>query len=164
MRLILSSEHPRNSSYSTETGEVLYKIDKPVKITSDVATIRKAVRTVNGVWHGDSNGPSSSPSHGRGNGSGSGAPVFEGHFAVYAQVEFHDFGSTRFRYNGLDVKDSDFFRKQGFSWYGRYVCPLAISGHTHVVLTRVLRDRIFKASDGKDYRWRLRAGTLEVSS
>jgi hypothetical protein len=46
-------------------------------------------------------------------------PVLEGHFAFYAQVEFHTFQSTRFRYNGLDVPVDEFFRKEGWSWFGR---------------------------------------------
>ncbi|KAF7777710.1 hypothetical protein Agabi119p4_3782 [Agaricus bisporus var. burnettii] len=54
MRLILSSSrHPRNSAYSTETGQMLYKVDKPHKFGSSIATIRKAVKTIDGVWQGD---------------------------------------------------------------------------------------------------------------
>lgn len=53
MRLTLSSRHPRNSCYSTETGQILYKVDKPHASGSGTATIRKAVNTVNGVWDGN---------------------------------------------------------------------------------------------------------------
>ncbi len=145
MQLILSSRHPRNSTYSAETGEVLYKIDKPYKLSPTVATIRKAVGTVNGVWNGDSeqfkvkanplvhssdsDGEKGDLIHddsrwhnspdGEARPSGSEVPVFEGHFAFYAQVEFHKVQSTRFRYNGLDVPVSEYFRKEGWSCYGR---------------------------------------------
>jgi hypothetical protein len=46
-------------------------------------------------------------------------PAFEGHFAFYAQVEFRAFEATRFRYNGFDVSVNDFFRKEGWSLWGR---------------------------------------------
>lgn len=155
MRLILSTRHPRNSTYSTETGEILYKVDKPLKLGSTVATIRKAIGTVNGVWsngsehsearakspihdkdsdmekddliHDEGQRPSSpedeafADSDSEDDPSGSGVPVLEGHFAFYAQVNFHSFQSTRFCYNGLDVPVSEYFRKEGWSWYGRWV-------------------------------------------
>lgn len=160
MRLILSSHHPRNSTYSTEAGQILYKVDKPLKLGNSVATIRKAVGTVNGVWQGDESeskarakssfsdkeaverekddlvygGRSSadsrdelfadSDSEDEVGSSTRGVPVLEGHFAFYAQVEFHTFASTRFRYNGLDVPVSEYFRKEGWSWFGRYVHAL----------------------------------------
>lgn len=57
MRLILSSRHPRNSTYTTETGQILYKVNKPRRFGYGVATIRKAVGTVHGVWQGNGLGP-----------------------------------------------------------------------------------------------------------
>jgi hypothetical protein len=153
MRLIISTRHPRNSTYSTETGEILYKVDKPLKLGSSVATIRKAVGTVNGIWHDgpehskvrarspihdndsememddlthdDSRRPVSpddeafADSDSEDDPSGNEAPTFEGRFAFYAQVDFHTFQSTRFRYNGLDVPISEYFRKEGWSLYER---------------------------------------------
>jgi hypothetical protein len=153
MRLILSSRHPRNSTYSTEDGQILYKVNKPRQLGFGVATIRKAVKTVNGVWDGElefKSGTKSTPldtgsqdndepntdDHGSVNSedvvfsnqdsgddeSGPSAnklPAAEGHFAFYAQVEFQAFTSARFRYNYLDVPVQEFFRKEGWSWYGR---------------------------------------------
>ncbi|KAF7777887.1 hypothetical protein Agabi119p4_3959 [Agaricus bisporus var. burnettii] len=177
MRLILSSPHPRNSAYSTEDGQVLYKVDKPRKLRNEIATVRKAVNTVNGVWEGDfsfkkgatsplldvepqekneldkdgerrsmnsqdglfNNSDTEDDASGQ---STSKEPASEGHFAFYAQVEYHTFASSRFRYNSLDVSVSDYFRKEGWSWYGR--------------------GRVFKACDGEEYRWDLRAGHLEM--
>ncbi|EKM83246.1 hypothetical protein AGABI1DRAFT_82873 [Agaricus bisporus var. burnettii JB137-S8] len=177
MRLILSSPHPRNSAYSTEDGQVLYKVDKPRKLRNEIATVRKAVNTVNGVWEGDfsfkkgatsplldvepqekneldkdgerrsmnsqdglfNNSDTEDDASGQ---STSKEPAAEGHFAFYAQVEYHTFASSRFRYNSLDVSVSDYFRKEGWSWYGR--------------------GRVFKACDGEEYRWDLRAGHLEM--
>lgn len=54
MRLILSSSYARNSTYTNEAGQILYKVDKPGTVLGpEIATIRKAVGTVNGVWMGD---------------------------------------------------------------------------------------------------------------
>ncbi|KAJ3567191.1 hypothetical protein NP233_g6520 [Leucocoprinus birnbaumii] len=53
MLLLLSSLNPVNSSYATETGQVLYKVNKTI---TGPATIRKAVGTVQGVWRGDTGG------------------------------------------------------------------------------------------------------------
>ncbi|XP_006458728.1 hypothetical protein AGABI2DRAFT_176960 [Agaricus bisporus var. bisporus H97] len=184
MHLILSSRHPRNSRYHTEAGQVLYKVDKPRNVRSSIATIRKAINTSNGVCKGnftirdrpplpdrhhlnhterekdevpedirrrsvDSHdapfADSDSEDEVEPRQSMSGSHVMhmmEGHFAFYAQVEFHSFSSTRFRYNSLDVSVSEYFRKEGWSWFGR--------------------GRVFKASDGGEYRWDLRAGHLEM--
>jgi hypothetical protein len=46
-------------------------------------------------------------------------PVLEGHFAFYAQIEFKAFLSTRFRFDSRDVSVSEYFREEGWSWYGR---------------------------------------------
>jgi hypothetical protein len=53
MRLFLSRHHPGRSTYATETGQILYKANKPRKLSS-TATISKAVGTIQGVWQGDS--------------------------------------------------------------------------------------------------------------
>jgi hypothetical protein len=154
MRLILSSRHPRNSAYSTEDGHVLYKISQPRRLDFAVATIQKAVKTVNGVWTGDfgfnlgmnstlldvearerdeldkderysmnsQDDPFSSQDSGDDEPEPSTdeeIPAAEGHFAFYAQVEFHTFTSSRFRYNCLDIPVREFFRKEGWSWFGR---------------------------------------------
>lgn len=183
MRLILSGRHPRNSTYATESGQVLYKVDKPNNVGPRTATIRKAVGTVHGIWQGNldplprSPTSVSSSSASRGNrakwrgraGSSDAAvskgaspgsrrdselvdvgedrrrssiedqafadsddeeeegglgeeprsPVYEGHFAFYAQIDFKTFLSSRFRFDSRDVSVKEYFRKEGWSWYGR---------------------------------------------
>ncbi|KAJ3565824.1 hypothetical protein NP233_g7397 [Leucocoprinus birnbaumii] len=183
MRLILSSRHPRNSSYSTESGEILYKVTKPPRLGPRTVTIRKAVGTVQGVWQGDPDqsrprsisASSSSASRGirakvptrpgtsesmvskmtgrnrrdselvdvDGGGRKSptddegftdsddedeeeegvepGSPTYEGHFAFYAQIEFNALLSPRFRFDSREVSVKEYFRKEGWSWYGRSV-------------------------------------------
>ncbi|KAJ3556101.1 hypothetical protein NP233_g12055 [Leucocoprinus birnbaumii] len=152
MHLFLSGRNPANSSYAAETGQVLYKVTTPLKVGPGTTTIRKAVGTVQGVWQGETgalellkgvreefegeeaareldDGESVSPT---------GAPILEGHFAFFAQIEFHAFADSRFRYNSLDVPVSTYFRKEGWSWLGRV--------------------RVFRASDGLEYRWERRIG------
>lgn len=160
MRLILSTKNPRNSTYSTEAGEVLYKVHKPRNTGTTVATVRKAVGTVNGVWAGDAErlptranlhthtshtasdqaksddllhddnntrpispeGETFADSDSGDEASGSvQQPTLEGQFAFYAQVEFHHlrWNPSHFRYNGLDVPTDKFFRKEGWSLFGR---------------------------------------------
>ncbi|KAF9447155.1 hypothetical protein P691DRAFT_707235 [Macrolepiota fuliginosa MF-IS2] len=183
MRLILS-HRSRNSTYSTETGEVLYKVNTPRQFPGPgVTTIRKAVDTINGVWLGDSeqSNPRAKPTFykrkllvsdkGKDDSSIDGGrpveldvddavvvsdsehedqtlrssaseiPVHEGHFAFCAQIDFRTFQPTRFQYDGHDVPVSQYFHRS-WSWRGR--------------------DRVFKASDGKEYRWELRARRLEM--
>lgn len=164
MHLILSGRHPRNSTYTNgETGQVLYKVDKPHKLVgAGTATIRKAVGTVGGVWHGESAANSTSPgrsltlrSSGResspheqdndreserrlkGDGDRRSSmdatfvdsdsedvdeeegATLEGHFAFYAQIEFNTFWSSRLRFDSRDISVSEYFRKEGWSWYAR---------------------------------------------
>ncbi|KXN82686.1 hypothetical protein AN958_02251 [Leucoagaricus sp. SymC.cos] len=113
MRLILSGDRPRNSDYSTESGQILYKVDKPSNVlTEGTATIRKL------------DGP------------------YPGHFPFYAQVEFHSIRSTRIRFNGFDLSEDDYFRKGKWSWS--------------------ISDRIFRASDGYEYRWKLDGSHIKM--
>ncbi|KAF5349674.1 hypothetical protein D9756_008870 [Leucocoprinus leucothites] len=177
MRLLMSSAHPRNCTYTNEAGQVLYKVDKPVTLEgTGTATIRKAVETVNGVWQGDASSSGTKlPARGKspfvdhdssdkwyeGNDdsdrrsldqnfagsdgeeeSTSSLPALEGHFAFYAQVEFHNWHSSRFRFDGRELSVGDYFRKEGWSSYGR--------------------DRIFTASDGKEYRWQLGGSIIDM--
>ncbi|KAF9442550.1 hypothetical protein P691DRAFT_714273 [Macrolepiota fuliginosa MF-IS2] len=183
MRLTLSTRHPRNSTYTTETGEVLYKVDTIRKFPDPgVTTIRKAVDTVNGVWLGDSEqlsghrakptfpegkslvsdkggddhsidgrrsadsgfavGDSEHGDESRTRSSVGEMPVREGYFAFYAQIDFRVFRSTRFQWDGHDVSVNKYFHEEGWSGYGR--------------------GRVFKASDGKEYRWELRTAHLEM--
>lgn len=136
MLLLLSSKKPANSSYVTETGQILYKVNRR-KPTTGPVIIRKAVGTVQGVWHGDSgthelpdrrvsrenstapevegqlldeteNDPSSSIE----------GPKFEGHFAFSAQIGFNAFANSRFQYNSLDVPVQTYLRREGWHWTG----------------------------------------------
>ncbi len=185
MRLILSTPDPRNSTYTTNAGQILYKVkESSGRLKSEIATIQKAsVNSVHGgvwQWRGgseptwlgpisfptpvfadpgcpDINGipsttndfypePTTWPRYGDGNvlhgydqrrpitfptpttfadtntddfSKRKGAPKSEGHFTFCAEIKFHIISPTWFRYNGLDIPVDEYFRKKGWSWYGR---------------------------------------------
>jgi hypothetical protein len=126
MRLILSSHNPRNTLYSTEAGQVLYKADKS---GSRVTSLRKAV----------------------------------GHesFALYAEVEFHTFRSTHFRFGNVDVSVDEFFHKEG--WFN----PKCVFQFKYSELVYSAHDIsylrwVFRAADGREYYWKLDGRYLEV--
>jgi hypothetical protein len=75
---MLSSRNPRDSLYSTDAGQVLYKVNKS---KSSVTSLRKAVG-------------------------------YES-FALYAEVEFHTFKPTLFRFNNTEVSIDKLFWKEG---------------------------------------------------
>lgn len=156
MRLILSSRNPKTSTYTTDSGELLYKVDKSHVIRTGTVTIRKAVGTVQGVWQGDSLKPQSSPKSdpfsdkssfdkrdepsmndvdrrsvdeafadsdseddSEAGPSTKDLPVLEGHFAFASQIEFRTFHHSQFRFNSIEQSTSEYFRKEGWSWFGR---------------------------------------------
>ncbi|KAF5349546.1 hypothetical protein D9756_008863 [Leucocoprinus leucothites] len=155
MRLFLSSPSALNSYYWTEAGHPLYKVETPpVTLGGTRRTfIRRAVETVDGVWIGDekrelneelndsltsylqsrSASPSSiSTSSYSDTNDGR---TFEGHFAHLAHIEYGTFKPSRILYAGQEVHASNLFRSQGWSWYG------------------LSRHKVFRASDGCEYRW-----------
>ncbi|KAJ3565825.1 hypothetical protein NP233_g7396 [Leucocoprinus birnbaumii] len=135
MLLLLSGRDPANSTYATETGQILYKVTKPLKSIFATATIQKAVGTVQGVWLGDGGAfeypdpgtPSTAgtshevPMFAEGNDDSQGLdnlaaqPSFEGHFAFIAQVEINVVKPSLFRYNGLQVPVRDYLRFDGLN-------------------------------------------------
>lgn len=137
----------------------MYKVTTPLRLGPGTTTIRKAVGTIQGIWQGDSETyelpeltrKTSDEEHGvKGSEevlidgvddeprNSMDVPTLEGHFAFFAQIEFRAFSDSRFRYNSLDVPVNTYFRKLGWSWLGRV--------------------RVFKASDGQEYRWERRVG------
>lgn len=85
----------------------------------------------------------------------------EGRLVFYSQLNFHAFTSFRFHYNYLDVPVCQFFRKEGWSRYGR--CLLIGSQHSNNAQIFNYRGGLFIASVAKERRWALRVGHLEVS-
>ncbi|KAL9714606.1 hypothetical protein Ac2012v2_001263 [Leucoagaricus gongylophorus] len=152
MLLLLSSSNPANSTYATAEGQILYKVTKPFIGT---ATIRKAVRTVQGVWNGTHKlqrlndkpilvtCPDGSVEVQVVNETGDGLDLggYEGHFALFAQIKFNAFQKSTFRYNSLEVPVEIFLRRIGWNWI-----------------------RVFKACDGQEYRWERCLGHCYVVS
>ncbi|KAK7040293.1 hypothetical protein VNI00_009761 [Paramarasmius palmivorus] len=57
-------------------------------------------------------------------------------FEYLAQIDWKFFASSKFRFgNGSEIQTKEFFRKEGWGPYGRH--------------------RVFKAKDGKEYKWNL---------
>jgi len=72
-----------------------------------------------------------------------GEAALENRFAHLAQIDWRYIESTKIRFAGNDLDDKTFFRKEGLGWYG-------------------LRDRVFTATDGKEYKWFLGARIPEL--
>lgn len=103
MKLILSTNTPWNTNYCNEDGQVLYKADSPglgltgrtVMISRVVPpVINKDAETVDEAELRDS-------------------------YEHLAELDFHVFKSSRIKYQLIDQSVSEFFRKGGFSFYGR---------------------------------------------
>ncbi|KAJ3569646.1 hypothetical protein NP233_g4916 [Leucocoprinus birnbaumii] len=156
MHLFLSSPSALNSFYWTEAGIPLYKVETPpVPVGRTRRTfIRRAVETVDGVWMGDdergtqdseaedyfanhfqSRSPSRSTSSTSSDSSIRESRAFEGHFAHLAHIEYGAFKPSRILYAGQEVRAKDLFFSKGWSWYG------------------LSRHKVFRASDGCEYRW-----------
>ncbi|EGN95739.1 hypothetical protein SERLA73DRAFT_186926 [Serpula lacrymans var. lacrymans S7.3] len=117
MQLTLSSENVRDTVMTNLQGQVIYKIDTPWSLTARTTTIRK-IR------------PSSSPLSMRDD------------FEVVAEIDWHSWTSSKFRFNGNQVRSEDYIPSTGF--------------------TR--RKRTFIGPDGRKYKWTLgrRTPSLEL--
>ncbi|KAH7921065.1 hypothetical protein BV22DRAFT_1049898 [Leucogyrophana mollusca] len=85
MRLILSSEHVRDATFTDSHGQVLYKTDTPFRLGSRTTTLSK-IR----------------PSRG-----------FRDHFEVLGTIKWHKYSSTVFRFGGNELKTKDFIPSGG---------------------------------------------------
>ncbi|KAF8957749.1 hypothetical protein BDZ97DRAFT_1706486 [Flammula alnicola] len=108
MQLYLTSYDPSNSSYCTQDGKVVYKV---------LRLWEEPPPTLD-----DYNKAASESELGAG-------------LTKIAEIDFHTISSTIIHHMGNNWKASDFFRKEGWSWYGR--------------------DRIFTGPDGKEYAWKM---------
>ncbi|KAF8162634.1 hypothetical protein B0H34DRAFT_692229 [Crassisporium funariophilum] len=116
MHLYLSSPTPWNTTYCTESGQVIYKSDAPLKLGARPITIKRIRPSITPPTAGTDN-------------------TLRDHFAHLAEIEYHSFRNSRIRYAEVDVPVNEFFKKQGWGWYGR--------------------NRVFKGPDGKEYTWHL---------
>ena len=95
MRLMLSSESVRNTTFTNESGQVLYKTTHPrFKVGMQTTTIHKVK-------------PNDDPTDMR------------DQFEAIGGIEWHILGSSRFRLNGQEMQSNDFLPSHGI--FGRFV-------------------------------------------
>lgn len=91
MLLTLSSESVRNTIFTNETGQVLYKTSHPFKLgTMGTTTIQKIVSNADPVDMRDK-------------------------FDVMGEIEWRLFGSSTFRINDEEMQSNHFLPRHGFT-------------------------------------------------
>lgn len=116
MVLTLSSESVRNTAFTNESGQVLYKTSHPFKLgTMGTTTIHKVVPNVDPMDMRDQ-------------------------FEVMGEIEWRLFGSSTFRINGQEMQSTDFLPRHGIT--GRcvalcWVITLSNQSHSYFQKTNV---------------------------
>ncbi|KAH7909213.1 hypothetical protein BJ138DRAFT_256065 [Hygrophoropsis aurantiaca] len=88
MRLTLSSEHVRNTIFTNEEGQVVYKTDTPFKLGSRTTTISKITPNIEENDMRDQ-------------------------FAIMAAIEWHAIASSIFRFGGEEFHAKEFIPSSG---------------------------------------------------
>ncbi|KAJ6606064.1 hypothetical protein DFH09DRAFT_1119210 [Mycena vulgaris] len=128
MQLFLTTATPSNSVYTDESGVPQYKVNTPFKLDRTTAISRV-------VEHGIPRRSGSMDGHDAG--------IEEGErFASLAHIDWHLVESSVIRFRGRELATRDFFRKEGWGWYGRH--------------------RVFTGLDGREYKWILGAYTSQL--
>jgi len=86
----LSSELVRNTVFTNEQGQIIYKTDTPFKFGTRTTTIYKIK-------------PNADPSDMR------------DQFDVIGEIEWHAFTSSKFRFGGIEVATKEFIPRRGFT-------------------------------------------------
>jgi len=102
MQLILSTNKPWNTNYCNEDGQVLYKADSRLGLTGRTVKISRVLPP---VIHEDAEAINDAELR----------DVYE----HLAELDFRVFKSSRIKYQLVDQSVSEFFRKGGFSFWGR---------------------------------------------
>ncbi|KAJ7765710.1 hypothetical protein B0H16DRAFT_1524083 [Mycena metata] len=138
MQLFLTTASPSNAVYADASGSSQYKISTPFGVRHRITTISRVVeRDIPRRWSSSSNGTTPS-SNGHGAGVGNGGD----RFALLARVDWRLFDSSVIHFRGRELATREFFRKEGWGWYGRH--------------------RVFTARDGREFKWILGAYTSEL--
>ncbi|TFK34281.1 hypothetical protein BDQ12DRAFT_727059 [Crucibulum laeve] len=147
MHLYLSHNSPWNATYTTSEGQVIYKVETPLRLGTRTATIKRVIPStelldvgmrdrIAGADHRGEEliledesaaGLNKRASHDHefvfespvGTPSAEG-PNFQDRFGLIGQIDFRTIQSSRIHYQGQEVETSAFFRKSGFGWYGRW--------------------------------------------
>ena len=140
MLLTLSSESVRNTIFTNESGQVLYKTSHPFKIgTMGTTTIHKIA-------------PNADPTDMRDK------------FDVMGEIDWRLFGSSTFRINGEEMQTNDFLPRHGIT--GRCVVLFLLTicriGRVHVCAS--CSKRTFTGPDDRPYRWDMLFDVVVVST
>ncbi|KDR82168.1 hypothetical protein GALMADRAFT_90776 [Galerina marginata CBS 339.88] len=111
--LYLSSNKPWKSTFTTVEGQVIYKAESGRTIT-----ISRILQSLN---HGN---------------------TLMDSFEHLAEIEYHTFRKSRIRYGGRDQTVNEFFRKQGWGFFGR--------------------NRVFTGPNGREYLWKLGSSACKL--
>lgn len=101
MNLILSDRSFLNATYSNDAGQVIYKVETPKKLTTRISTITRVIPndvTLKGY---------------------SDEVDMQNRFGFLAQIEHKPISSSVIKFGGVEVETKEYFRKQGWGWYGR---------------------------------------------
>ncbi|KAF8801977.1 hypothetical protein BYT27DRAFT_7197424 [Phlegmacium glaucopus] len=112
MDLYLSTNSPWNTTWCNKEGQVIYKSESPMCFTLGprLITIKRILPSNVDKEH-----------------------AMRDSFSHLAEIDYSYFLTSRIRYNGIDMDTTEFFRKSGWSLFGR--------------------NRVFKGPDGKEYEW-----------
>jgi hypothetical protein len=102
MLLVLSARNPWNANYCNEGGQVIYKVESPGLITHAINISR--VLPAGELEAAE---------------VGASEPHFRDVYELVAEIDYHYFGTSYIKYGGANLAVKDFFRKGGFSFWGR---------------------------------------------
>jgi hypothetical protein len=114
IHLILSSRKPWDATYRTPEGQAIYKVEAamPTLGARDIKISRVVPSFVdNQVTTKDEE-----------------AEFLRDSFAHLATVEYHTLRGSRIRMGELDVATNEYFKKDGWSFFGRW----ALRGRSHI--------------------------------
>jgi hypothetical protein len=114
MQLFLTTGTPSNAVYTDASGAPQYKVNTPFKVHHRTTSISRVVEHEIPRRHsGSSSG-------------GNESPLEEGvrRFANLATIDWRVFDSSVIHFRGQELAVRDFFRKEGWGWYGRLVLSL----------------------------------------
>ncbi|KAF9463416.1 hypothetical protein BDZ94DRAFT_1258742 [Collybia nuda] len=103
MNLYLSDRSPLNSKFRTEAGQIIYKVDTPIRFTTRVSTITKVIP--NDVI----------PLQDTGN-----EVDMRDRFALLALIEHKPRASSVIKLGDVETETLKYFRKEGWGPYGRH--------------------------------------------
>lgn len=110
MNLNLSEGSPLNSTFYNDAGQVIYRVETPSGLGSRTSTITRVIP--NNV----------EPKKGR-------EVNMQDRFGFLAQVEHNPISSSVLRFPGGEIPTKEYFRREGWGWYGRYVDVPSCTGH-----------------------------------